>query len=166
MPMYNLTEYSKTYSKTTWGFRSYYRDEPNNGAVGDINYSITDSKSLDYKTSIIGRLEGSNTEKEVEIFLPLKHLNNFWRTLDIPINCEMNIILTWSENCVITSKATREADLDVDSAVAAVNNPTNATFRITNTKLYVPVVTLSTEVDNKLLELLKTRFKRAIKWNK
>ena len=55
--------------------------------------------------------------------MPLKHLNNFWRTLDIPlINCEVNLILTWSENCVMTSKAKRDVDLDADPAVA-VNNP-------------------------------------------
>ena len=88
-------------------------------------------------------------------------------TINIPlINCEINLILTWSENCVITSKATRDADPDADPAVAAVNNPTNATFKIKDTKLYVPVVTLSTKDDNKLLEQLKKGFKRTIKWNK
>ena len=50
--------------------------------------------------------------------------------------------------------------------MVAVNNPTNTTFKITDTKLYVPVVTLSTEDDNKLLEQLKLEFKRTIKWNK
>ena len=70
------------------------------------------------------------------------HLSNFWRTLDKPlINCGINPILTWSQNCVITSKATRDADPD---AVAAVNNPANVTFKIKDTKLYVPVATLST----------------------
>ena len=43
-------------------------------------------------------------KKEVEIFVPLKYLRNFWRTLNMPlINCEVSLILTWSENCVITS---------------------------------------------------------------
>ena len=74
--------------------------------------------------------------------------------------------LTWSENCVITSKTTREADPDADPAVAGINNPTNAIFKIKNTKLYIPVVTLSPENDNKLLQQLKTGFKRTIKWNK
>ena len=50
--------------------------------------------------------------------------------------------------------------------MVAVNNPTDTTFKITDTKLYVPVVTLSTEDDNKLLEQLKLEFKRTIKWNK
>ena len=78
----------------------------------------------------------------------------------------MSLTLTWSENCVITRKATREADPDADPAVAGMNNPTNAILKITDCKFYVPVVTLSAENDNKLLEQLKTRFKRTIKWNK
>ena len=78
----------------------------------------------------------------------------------------MSLTLYWSENCVITSKATRDADPDADPAVAGINNPTNAVFKITDCKLYVPVVTLSAEDDNKLLQQLKTRFKRTIKWNK
>ena len=57
------------------------------------------------------------------------------------IDCEVNVTLTWSENCVLTSKATIKADHDADPAVAAVNNPTNATFQIKDTKLHVPVVT-------------------------
>ena len=91
--------------------------------------------------------------------MPLKYLSNFWRTLDIPlINYEVSLTLTWSENFVITSKATRETDPDADPAIAKINNPTNATFKIKDTKLYVPVVTLSAENDNKLLEQLKTGF--------
>ena len=73
------------------------------------------------------------------------------------------MILTWSENCVIASKATRVADPDADPAVDAVNNPANATFKITDTKLYVPAITLSTDDDNKLLEQLTTGFRRTIK---
>ena len=45
------------------------------------------------------------------------------------INCEINLILTWSENCVLTNKATRDADPDANSAVAAIDNPTNGTFK-------------------------------------
>ena len=58
------------------------------------------------------------------------------------------MILTQSENCVITSKVTRDPNPDANPAVAAVNNLTSATFKITNTKLYVPVITLSIEDDN------------------
>ena len=70
------------------------------------------------------------------------------------INCEINLILTWSENCVLTSKSTRDAvpAQTGNPAVTRVNNPTNAIFKITDTKLYVPVVTLSTKDDNNFLE--------------
>ena len=78
------------------------------------------------------------------------------------INCEVSLILTWSENCVLTDIKTRIAR----GTRVAINAPTNATFKITDTKLYVPVVTLSTENDKKLLEQLRTGFKRTIKWNK
>ena len=71
MPMYNLIEYNKNYSQTTESLCNYYRDEPNSGAVGDKNYFIRGSKSFDYKTSITGRLEGNNTEKEVELAVRL-----------------------------------------------------------------------------------------------
>ena len=165
--MHKLLEYSKNYSKATGSFWNYYRDEPNSGANNNINYSVKDSKSFDYKASFTGKLEGNNTEKEAEIVVPLKYLSNFWRLLDIPlINNEINFILTWPENCVLTSKVPRDADPDADPAVAAFNNPKNATFKITDVKLYAPVVTLSTESDKTLLEQLRTGFKRTIKWNK
>ena len=63
--MYNLIEYSKNYSKTTGSLWNYYRDEPNSGAEGNINYSIKNSKSIDYKTKITGRLEDNGIEKEI-----------------------------------------------------------------------------------------------------
>ena len=73
--------------------------------------------------------------------VPLKYLSNLWRTLEMPlINCEINFILTWSTNCVIVS--------------TNVANQ-NATFEITDTKLYVPVVTLSTQDNSKLHQQLK-----------
>ena len=99
--------------------------------------------------------------------MPLKYLINFWRTLDLPlISCEASLTLTWSEKCIIITKATREANPDAYLAVDEINNPSNATFKVTGRKLYVLVVTLSAENHNKLLEQLKTGFKRTIKWNK
>ena len=81
--------------------------------------------------------------------VPLKYLSNFWRTLEMPlINCEVNLILTWSSTCVIT------------------NSNGAGTFEINDTKLYVPVVTLSTQENTKLLQQLKSGFKRVINWNK
>ena len=84
--------------------------------------------------------------------VPLKYLSNFWRTLEMPlINCEVELILTWSAGCVIIYT-------DVADQVP--------TFTITETNLYVPVVTLSTQDNAKLLPQLKSGFKRTISWNK
>ena len=84
-------------------------------------------------------------------------------------NCEINLILTWSKNCVITNRArwekTAGSSTDENTQFPEINNPTNTTFKITDTKLYVPVVALSTEDDNNFLEQLKSGFKRTIKWN-
>ena len=86
------------------------------------------------------------------------------------INCEINLVSTWSENCVLTSNATRDTFIgtgtDENPQFSEINNPTNAKFKTTDTKWYVPVVTLSTKYDNNFLEQLKPRFKRTIKWNK
>ena len=84
------------------------------------------------------------------------------------INCEVSLTLTWSENCIltdITTQTARAAQGD-NPARERIDAPTNAIFKITNTKLYVPVVTLSRKDDNKFLEQLKSGFKRTIKWNK
>ena len=80
MTMYNLLKYSKNYSKAKGSFWNYYRDEPNSslgGADSNKKYLIKDSKFFDYKTSIAGKLEGNNTEREAEIIVPLKYLSNF-----------------------------------------------------------------------------------------
>ena len=82
---------------------------------------------------------GDNGTKNVDIMVQLKYLSNFRRTLEMPlINYEINLIVTWSTNCVIVS-------------TNVVNE--NATSEITDTKLYVPVVTLSTKNKSKLLQL-------------
>ena len=78
IPMYNLNEYSKNYSKTSGSLWSFYRDEPSSGTEGNINYFIKGSKSFGYKTAITGKLENNNLEKEgVETVVPLKYLTNF-----------------------------------------------------------------------------------------
>ena len=166
-PMYNMLECSKNYSKTSASLWNYYRDEPYSSRAGGINLSIRNSKSFDYTTSITEKLEGIDTTKNVEIAVPLKYLSNFWRTLDLPlINCEVSLTLTWAANFVLRSKAKRDADINAGPAVVAINNPTGAKFEVSHTKLYVPVVTLSTQDDDKPLQQLKTGFKRTIKWNK
>ena len=80
------------------------------------------------------------TKNDVKVVVPLKNLSNFWKILNIPlINCEVELIFTWFKNCVLIEKLTREADYDVDPNVYETDNPENATFKITHTKLYVPV---------------------------
>ena len=127
-----------------------------------IHYSIKNSASFNYKTSIIGQLENNEDElKNIKVVVPLKYLSNFLRELKIPlINFEVSLNLKWSKNCVLTSKATRNriAGQEDQLLVNAINNPTNAFFDGTDCKLYVPVVTLSAENKNKLLEQSKTRF--------
>ena len=139
--MYNLIEYSDNFVKTSGSLWQYYRDEPNN--------NLADSESFIFKVKITGKAPANDNEKGFEIMVPLKYLSNFWRTLEMPlINCEVNLILTWSSTCVIT------------------NSTGAGTFEITDTKLYVPVVTLSTKENAKLLQQLKSGFKRVINWNK
>ena len=131
----------------------------------NITHSILNSESFDYKASFMenGVTHDNLTKNDVKVVVPLKHLSNFWRSLNIPlINCEVELILTWSKNCVLADMTTRHAEGDNPAIVA----PTGLEFKITDTKLYVPVVTLSKENDTKLLEQLKLGFKRNIKWNK
>ena len=93
--------------------------------------------------------------------MPLKHLGNFWNSLNIPlINCGVSSALRWSETCVITSMEKR---ILVAGQPNGGDSPESAVFKIKDCKLYVPVVTLPAENDNKLLEQLKTGFKRIIK---
>ena len=139
--MYNLIEYSDNYSKTSGGLYQYYKDEPNN--------NIADSESFKSKIKITGKTPDNGNTKDVEIIVPLKYLSKFSRTLEMPlINCEVNLILTWSRDCVIT------------------NSTRKRKFAITETKLYVLVVTLSTQDNAKLLQQLKSGFKRTINWSK
>ena len=111
--------------------------------------------------------ENNLTKNDVKIVLTLKRLSSFWRSLNIPlINCEVELILSWFKNCVLIGKLTRDADHNADPRVSEINNPENATFQITDTKLYVPVVTLSKKKkkkDIKLLEQLKSGFKKYFK---
>ena len=81
MPMYNLLYYSNSYQKTTGFLWNYYRDEPNGGYSNEnrdrIHYSIKDSESFNYKTSIIGQLENNKDElKNIKILVSLKYLSN------------------------------------------------------------------------------------------
>ena len=104
------------------------------------------------------------TKNDVKVVVPIKHLSNFWKNWIIPlINCEVELVLNWFKNCVLIDKLTREADYGANPNVYEIDNPKNAVFEITDTKLYVPVVTLSKKDDIKLLEQSKSGFKKTIK---
>ena len=170
MPMYNLLEYSKNDRKTTGSLSNYHRDQPSSGIdANNIIHSILNSESFDYKANFMknGVTHNNLTKNDVKIVVPLKYLINFWRSLNVPlINCKIELILTWFKNCLLISKATREVDYGANPVIYEIDNPENVIFQIADTKLYVPVVTLSKENDTKLLEQLKTGFKKTIKWNK
>ena len=69
-----------------------------------IEMNLADSQSFKFKVKITGKTPAADNEKDVEIMVPLKHLSNFWRTLELPlIICEVDLILTWSSTCVITN---------------------------------------------------------------
>ena len=103
--MYNLIEYSDNYSKTSASLCQYYRDKPALSDAGtDANFP-GNSASFVFKQKMAG-LTRDNGTKNVEIMVPLKYLSNCWRTLEIlVINCEINLILTWSMNWVIFNAA-------------------------------------------------------------
>ena len=145
MPMYNLIEYSDNYAKTTGSLWQYCKDIParnvnNKIIVFDVN-NVTDS--FNFKVKFTGQT-GNDGTKDVETIVPLKYLSNSWRTLEMPlINCEVNLILTWSSTCVLIA--------------TGIQNQA-ATFAVTDTELYVPVVTKSTQENSfcrKFLKLLK-----------
>ena len=154
MPMYNLTEYSDNYSKTSGSLWQYCKDIPavnNNGDIVNFN-GDNDTDSFNFKAKITGQTNDDGEINGVEIMVPLKYLSNFWGTLQIPlINCEVELILNWSANCVIISTN------------VANQNPT---FTITETNLYVPVAILSTQDNAKVLPKLRSGFNTTISWNK
>ena len=161
MPMYNLIAYSDNYSKTSGSLWQYCKEMPavnNNDEIVDFNGTNACSESFNFKTKITCQTAANNNNSniagrvDIEIMVPLKYLSSFWRTLEMPlINCELELILDWSASCVIIYT-------DVANQVP--------TFTITETNLYVPVVTLSTQDNSKLLPQLKNGFKRTITWNK
>ena len=140
--MYNLLEYSKNYRKPRGSLWNYYRSEPSDPLSSN-------SESFKYKANIVGKTpENNDSLTNVKLVIPLKYLSNFWGSLNIPLlNCEVELILTWSKKCVLS-------DMTVDAAAdLAIVAPPGAKFKITDTKLYVPV-TLSKENHTKPLEQL------------
>ena len=138
MPMYNLLEYSDNYEDTTGSLYQLKRDEPpvNND---NVNANTT---SLKYKS-----IDGVNN---VKLVVPLKYISNFFRSLEMPlVNCKVDLELSWKKDCLISS----------------ANVANNFLFKITDTKLYVPVVTLSTKDNSNLTKQLNDGFKRTVYWN-
>ena len=136
-----------TKKNTTASLWNYYRDEPGCSIdANNITHSISNSESFVYKANFMenGVTQNNLTKHDVKVVLPLKHLSNFWRSLNIPlINCEVELILTWFKNCVLIDKSTREPNCTADPNVYQIDYPENAILEIKDTKLYVPVVTLS-----------------------
>ena len=132
MPMYNLIEYSDNYQDSSATLYQYKRDEPPEAnAIADL--TADNSSSFKYKISLLGNPVVANNiaRRSVKVVVPLKYLSNFIRLLEMPfINCKIKLNLTWKKECVLST------------------DDGNAVFIINDTKLYVPVVTLSKE-DNK-----------------
>ena len=147
--MYNLTEYSDNYSDTSGILWQFKRDEsPVTAAGNPDNVSTANSTSFKYKSCFFKPLDAADTgvSKNVKIAVPLKHLSNFWRSLEMPlINCKIHLELNWTKDSVMSTIA-------------------DTTFEITNTKSYVAIVTLSSKDIVKLVKLLKEGIKRSAYW--
>ena len=151
MPMYNLIEYSDNYQDSSATLYQYKRDEP-----PDINVNLTadNSTSFKYKVNLLGNIDAANPDNarvgrlNVKTVVPLKYLSNLFRSLEIPlINRKIKLNLTWKKECLLSTAA--------DDAV----------FIINDTKLYVPVVTLSKEDNKDFIEQQNKGFQRSIYWN-
>ena len=127
----------------------YYGDKPvTNDAGVLIDFTANDDTDLfKFKQKLTDKIEHDGT-KNLEIMAPLKYLSNFWRTLKIPlISCKTKLILTWSASCF-------------EASLTDANQAT--TFAITDTRLYVPVVTWPADNNAKLLQQLNLRLRRTI----
>ena len=151
MPMYNLTEYSDNYQDSSATLYQYKRDEPQDN---NVNLTADNSTSFKYKVNLLANIDAANPDNapvgrlNVKIVVPLKYLSNFFRTLEMPlINCKVKLNLAWKKECVLSTAA--------DDAV----------FIINDTKLYVPVVTLSKEDNKDFIEQQNKGFQRSIYWN-
>ena len=151
MPMYNLIEYSDNYQDSSATLYQCKRDEPRDN---NVNLTTDNSTSFKYKVNLLGKIDAANPDNarvgrlDVKIFVPLKYLSNFFRSLEMPlINCKIKLNLIWKKECVLSTAG--------DDVV----------FIINDTKLYVPVVTLSKEDNKDFIEQQSKRFQRSIYWN-
>ena len=149
MPMYHLIEYSNNYSDILGSLWQFKRDEV---PANDADLTIYICQSFKYKAALVGKTanhnDGKSSVKDAKIVVPLKYLSNFWRSLEMPlINCKVYLELNWIEDCILSSAG--------DSAK----------FAITDAKLHVPIVTLSTKDSTNLTKQLSKGFKRSVYWN-
>ena len=161
---------------TSGSLWNYYRDKINDDANENynnetiINSKTITSTSFEYKIKIIGSTPKDNNILDAEVVAPLKFQTNFWRSLDLPlINCEIELDLKWTKNCVTSglSRTFRVVDPNANLAeFEVVTATTGASFQINKAKLYVPVVTLSINDNIKILENIKQGFKITIFWKK
>ena len=124
-----------------------------------LNVALDNSRSFKYKASLLGKAtdaDGNDRSlKNAKIVVSLKYLSNFCRSLEMPlINCKIHLELNWNNNCVMSG--------DNDNAEG---DNREITSKITITKLYVPVVTLSTKDNVNLTKQLNEGFKRSVYWN-
>ena len=153
MPMYNLIEYLDNYQDSSATLYQYKQDEPPEAdPIADLTADT--SSSFKYKINLLGSIAAANSNVarvarlNVKIVVPLKYLSNFFRSLEIPlINCKIKLNLTWKKECVLSTDAG------------------NVVFIINDTKLYVPVVTLSKEDNKDFIEQQNKGFQRSIYWN-
>ena len=112
-----------------------------------VDVTINNSKSFKYKSSFLPTADDNGVFKNVKIAVTLKYLSNFWRSLEMPlVNCKIHLELNWSKDRVVSTR-------------------NDTIFKITNTKLYVPIVTLSSKDNAKLVKLLEEGFNRPVYWN-
>ena len=111
--------------------------------------TTVDSTSFKYKSRFFKPLTADDNEvfKDVKIAVPLTYLGNVWRSLEMPLtNCKIHLESNWTKDYAISTIA-------------------DTTFKIANTKLYFPIVTLSNKDNVKLVKLLEKEFKRPVYWN-
>ena len=153
MPMYNLIEYLDNYQDSSATLYQCKRGEPPEAdAVADL--TANNSNSLKYKIKLLGNVtevagDAAGVRRlNVKVVVPSKYLSNFFRSLEMPlINCKIKLNLTWKKDCVLSTGAGE------------------AVFIINDTKLYVPVVTLSKEDNKDFIEQQNKGFQRSIYWN-
>ena len=163
MPMYNLIEYSDNYADSSGSLYQFKRDvSPMNDAGNTLNVALVNSTSFKYKLSLLGKATDADgndrSSNNIKIVVPLKYLCIF-RSLEMSlVNCKIYLKLNWYNNCVIYGADTYAGGDNV--------NNREATFQTTSTKLYVPIVTLSTKDNANLAKQLNEReFKRSVYWN-